>query len=177
MRPSARPGIARRPAAALLASALSLALVACGAAGCRRRRPPPEEQIRRALAEAEAAAGEKDLSRLKRFVSAQYRDAEQNDRAAVLGILQLQFLRYPTIHLFTKVAAVDVISPREGRATLFAAMASVPIRAPDELPRLAADLYRFDLDMRDEEGDGAWVVVGGTYRPADLSALTAPLAP
>jgi len=137
-------------------------------AGACRKRLPPEEQVRRAIAAAEHAATEKDLSALGDFVSPAYKDAEQNDRAAVMGVLRLQFMRYPAIYLLLRIVSVEVPAPREARAVVLAAMASVPIHGPEELPRLAADLYRFELQLRDDEGKGRWQVVGATWRPVEL---------
>ncbi len=136
------------------------------AAACRKS-VAPEEQVRRAITQVEKAITEKDLSTVGKFISPDYKDAEQYDRNSVMGVLRLQFLRYPTIHLLVRIAEVTVPAPRQARALVYAAMASAPIRGPESLPQLSADLYRFEVDLRENNGD--WKVVSASWRPVNVT--------
>jgi hypothetical protein len=144
-------------------------------AGCKRPLTP-EQQVRAALSAAEQAAQEKDLQALGGFLSEQYSDREQNDRQAVMGLLRLQFIRFPAIHLLVRVPHVGFPEPGRAEATALVAMAALPIAGPDELPRLSADLYRFDLVLGDE-GKGHWRVRSAAWAPARAEDFLSPSGP
>jgi hypothetical protein len=137
--------------------ALVLALLLVAPA-CKRALTP-EEQVRAAIAAAEKAAEEKDVRGVGQFVSERYSDGE-NDRPLVLGVVRLQFLRFPSIHLLVRVASVALPQPGEAHAVAFVAMAGLPIAGVDDLSRVSADLYRFELELADEgskgPGKGPW---------------------
>jgi hypothetical protein len=132
-----------------------------------KRALTPEQQVRAAIAAAEKAAQEKDLRALGGFVSERYNDGE-NDRPLVLGLVRLQFLRFPSIHLLVRVSAVEFPQPGEARAVAFVAMASLPIAAASDLSRMTAELYRFDLELAEEgnRGKGPWRVRSARWAPA-----------
>ncbi len=139
--------------------------LALAMAGCRGKRLSPEQYARALVAEMEQGVEEKDLKRVARLVSERYRDKEGNDRQTVLGLLRVQIIRYPAIHLLVRVSAVDVPVATQARATVFAAMASVPLGAPSDLPRAAADLYRFDIELGDD-GKNEWRLTNAAWAPA-----------
>jgi hypothetical protein len=139
---------------------LLLALLAC-------RRTTPEEQVRRTLAKAETAVEEKDLRTLARLVSARYADKEQNDRNAVLGLLRLQVVTRPALHVLLRVGEIGFPAPGSARVSLVAALASLPLASTADLARARADLYRFELTLA-EEARGEWKVVSAAWGPARL---------
>jgi hypothetical protein len=134
------------------------------APGCRGRKSA-REQIQEAIAGAEKAAEEKDVGYLGDLVSRQYSDASGNDRAALLGVLRLQFLRTPSIHLLIRVPAIHIAGPARAEATVVAAMASTPIALPQQLAGLGADIYRFELVFAREDDD-RWRVRSASWSPA-----------
>jgi hypothetical protein len=139
--------------------------------GCRRRRSP-EQQIRDTVAALAHAAEKKDLKAIRNLVSERYQDAEQRDRREVLAMLRMSLMRYPSIHLATRVTAVELgpAGDAPARATVVVAMASVPMKGLEDLLRLHADVNRFDLTLI-EEAPQRWVVTGATWqaaRPEDL---------
>ena len=152
-------GSRRRPRA-LLAALAALALAACSA-------PPdsPEAQVRALFAVAEAAAEEKDAGALKELVSEHYADDGGHDRQAIAGLLTFHFLRHQTIHLLTRIHAIEFPEPTRAATTIFVAMAGTPILIVDDLARVRADLYRFDFELADE-GDGDWRVTRAAWRRA-----------
>jgi hypothetical protein len=132
-----------------------------------KRALTPEEQVRAAIAAAEKAAEEKNLRALGEIVSERYSDGE-NDRPLMLGLMRLQFLRFPSIHLLVRVASVTFPQPAEAHAVAFVAMAALPIPGAADLTRMTADLYRFDLELADEgtRGKGPWRVRSARWAPA-----------
>jgi len=146
--------------------ALGLGLLLAAACACHG--DSPESRIRGALARAEAAAQEKDLATLADLLSQEYADSAGRDRREVLGILRYHFLRYETIHLLTRVNEIVFPEPSSAHASLFVAMAGEPILRVEDLPRLQADLFRFDLLLREERA-GTWKVIRAEWRRAETS--------
>lgn len=127
----------------------------------------------RALIErAEQAAENKEGRVLRGFVSDAYRDVDGRDRRSVDGILRVVLLRHEAIHLLTRVS--DIAFPETGhaRAVVYVAMAGRPIAGPAQLASLRASLYRFELDLADE--DGAWRVVSAAWRRAEPADFVYP---
>jgi hypothetical protein len=145
----------------LLLVALVLAL------GCGRAEESPEDQVRRVLASLEAAAEARDVGALKEHVSESYRDAQGNDRRAVLAVATGHFMRNQSVYVFSRIAEVEVTEPGNARAEALVALAGTPIKDLGALPQVRADLYRFDVRLRDEKG--AWRVTSAEWQPATLS--------
>lgn len=149
-----------RRSAALLAAVSGIAWPACSA-----QPESAEAQIRALLAEMEEAAEAKEIRPLKAVVSERYADDHGNDRQAIVRLLAYHFLRNQSIHLLTRVAAVELPEPGRGSVTVYVAMAGGPIADVDSLTRLRADLYRFDFAL--EEIGKSWRVSRAAWRPAE----------
>ena len=148
----------RRPVA-LLAAIAAIAWPACS--------PQPESaeaQIRALLAEMEVATEAKNLRPLKAVVSERYTDDLGNDRQAIVRLLTYHFLRNQSIHLLTRVAAIDLPEPERASVTTYVAMAGRPIADANALTQLRANLYRFDFALEDVEE--RWQVKRAAWRPA-----------
>lgn len=141
--------------------ALALAL------GCGRGAETPEDQVRRVLAALEAAAEARDVGALKEHLSEAYKDAQGNDRRTVLGMATGHFMRNKSVYVFSRIAQVEIPDPGSARAEALVALAGTPIVDAGALPRVNADLYRFDVRLRDE--DGTWRVISAAWQPATLS--------
>lgn len=138
-------------------------------AGCRKQRSP-EEQIRDTIAAIEEAVEDKDIKTVRGFIGDGYRDAEEHDRQEVLAFLHVLFRRHPAIHLLSRVTSVEIAPSGEAHATVLAAMASTPIKVLEDLPRVQADVNRFDLTFA-RTGPSAWQVTAASWqraRPEDL---------
>ncbi|MEE8537469.1 MAG: hypothetical protein V3S71_05630 [Acidobacteriota bacterium] len=146
--------------ATILLVLLPLAVSAC-------REDSPESRLRAALSRGETAVEAGDLATLKGLISEEYADGSGRDRRAVLGLLRYHFLRHDTIHLLRRVREITFPEPGSARASLFVAMAGEPILGAEDLPRLQADLHRFDLMLREEAG--AWRVTRADWRRAAAS--------
>jgi hypothetical protein len=138
-------------------------------AACRKRRSP-EQLIREAIATLEEAVEEKDLGPIKAGVSERFKGADDTDRRSAIGLLQVMFLRHPTIHLLVRIQDVAVTGPGQVRAEVLVAMASVPVRDAHELPRVQADLYQFTLGFVEEDRD-TYRIISATWAPARLEGF------
>jgi hypothetical protein len=145
--------------------ALLTILAAAWLPACAAEPDSPEAQIRALLQQAEAAAEEKNVGALKQLLSESYSDDHGQDRQAVAGLLTFTFLRNQSVHLLTRVRSIEFPEPAQARTTVFVAMAGTPIPGIDELPRVRADLYRFDFSLGDE-GSGDWRVTRAAWRRA-----------
>jgi hypothetical protein len=152
----------RRPTLLLLSIAAIAAVVL---PACSPDRESAETRIRTLLAEMETAAEAKELRPLKAVVSEQYTDALGNDHRAIVQLLMVHFLRNQSIHLLTRIAAIDIPEPGRASVTVYVAMAGRPIPDAAALAQLRANLYRFDFSL--EELGERWQVAGAAWRPAE----------
>jgi hypothetical protein len=134
------------------------------AAACGSAPESPEDRLRAVLASIEEGAEANDAAALKRYVSEHYGDPDGRDKQALAGVVAFHLLRNQSVHLFTRVGEIDFRVPGEARADVLVAMAGSPIPSPEVLPALRADLYRFELRFRDEEGH--WRLSSAAWRPA-----------
>lgn len=127
----------------------------------------PEAAVRRVIGELEAAAEARDVGAMKPHLSESYRDSEGNDRHAVLGMATAHFLRNRSIYLLTRVTELEISEPDAARVVVLVALAGTPIRDPSALLGVRADLYRFDVRLRDE--DEEWRVTSADWQPASVA--------
>jgi hypothetical protein len=160
-------GLRPIPTAALRLGVLLLALAL---AACRSTPDTPEGQIRAEIARAEQAAEEKDIGTLKGLVSDAYRGDEGLDKKTLALLLAQEFMRHQSIHLFTRISSIEIDPPGQARVVAFVAMAGRPIASPDELAAVRADVYRYDLELAEEE-PRHWRVTSATWRPAEMEDL------
>jgi hypothetical protein len=124
----------------------------------------PEERVRAVLAAIERAAEARDVGALREHVSESYADARGQDARALAALATLHFMRNQSVYLLTRIRRVELPAPGEARAEALVAMAGRPIPGPEALAGLRANLYRFDVELREE--DGRWRVSGGDWAPA-----------
>jgi hypothetical protein len=135
-------------------------LVACG------DRESPENRLRARIAQAETAVKAKDMDTLKDFIAAGYADADGRDQRGVQRLLLGYFLRQQTIHLLVRIPQIELPTADQATTRLLVAMAGRPVTTAEELDRLQADLYRFDLDWVHNGTD--WQVIRGHWQRASL---------
>ncbi|MFL6646525.1 MAG: hypothetical protein ACJ8KO_01015 [Sulfurifustaceae bacterium] len=146
-----------------LLSLLALFVAACALDGCSKR-TDPERQIRELLQTAEASIEKKDIGPVREYVSDRYTDEDGRDRRAIDGLLRLYVLRNENIHLFTRIVDIGFPDKQRARVALYVAMAAQPIAHAEDLTRVQADLYRFELDFVEESK--SWHVISARWRPA-----------
>jgi hypothetical protein len=132
---------------------------------CAEKPRGPEAQLRATVAAAERAAEAKNLGAVKALISQRYADDRGQDRKAIEGILTLTFLRNQTIYLLTRVDSIELPEPKRAQLRVFVAMAGGPLSGAADLLRMRANLYRFDLDLEEEE-EGDWKLTSADWRPA-----------
>ena len=120
---------------------------------CGEEELSPEARVKAVVALAEEAVEARDLAAVKKLISEAYSDEGGNDRRAALGIVQYHFLRNESLHLLVRVDRVEFPQPGLAKATLVAAMAGEPIPTAESLGSLRADIYRFDVEFAEEDGD------------------------
>lgn len=126
----------------------------------------PEDQVRALLSEIERASREKDVSSVKDAISENYRDAHGRVQKDIHSVITYQYFRQREIYLLTRIESLEFPSPTRAVLVVLGAMAGTPIEGADALQKIRADVYRFDLELRDEGGD--WRVVSSDWRPAGL---------
>ena len=145
-----------------LATALVL-LLACSSAP-----PSPEDAVRATLAAIEAAAGARDAGAIKPHLSEAYRDPNGNGRKDVLGIATVHLMRNQAVYTLSRITELELVAPDRAQVRVLAALAGQPIPDPAALARVRADLYQFDVTLREEE-PGVWRVTSADWRPASLA--------
>lgn len=130
----------------------------------------PETKVRAAIATAVAAAEKKDIGPLKGLVSDKYTDAQGQDKRAVESVLRFYFLRNQSIHLLTRTSSVTFPATDRALAVVYVGMAAQPVASVDELERLRADLFRFEISFANEDGD--WRAVSAEWRRVEFIDFT-----
>ncbi|HTO69461.1 MAG TPA: hypothetical protein VMR31_06335 [Myxococcota bacterium] len=138
----------------------ALILLACACAPA----DAPETRVRAVLVGLEAAVQARDVGALKDALSPDYKDAQGNDRRAVLALATAHFMRNQSVYVLSRIRSLEIPEPRFARADALVALAGVPIRDALSLPGLNADLYRFDVRLREESGE--WRIVSAAWQPA-----------
>ena len=141
------------PAWALAWSALAVL------AGCSDR-ASPEQQVRTVIQSMELAAEARDVGELMEHMSANYRDADGQDRAEASRYVRGYFIANQSVHLLTRIESLEFPSPDEARVKLQVGMAGRG-GAPGAT-NLSADLYNFDVALVRE--DGEWKVTYASWR-------------
>ena len=131
--------------------------------GCSRDEDSAESQIRSMLSAMETAIQDRSLDQVKSMVSPEYKDEWHANRRAALRSLLIYFQGHTSIHLLTRVSEL-LISDDEKTATLvvFVGMAGKPIENADYLVALDADLFRFEVELVNNDGD--WLVAGSSWQ-------------
>lgn len=135
-------------------------------AACTGERNAPEERIRDVIVALAQGARARDAASMRAHVSNAYSDEAGRDARAIAGIVAFHFLQNRPVYVLTRVSEIEITAPDAAQADVLVALAGGPIPDLQALPRVRADLYRFGLQMREE--DGAWRVTSATWRPAAL---------
>lgn len=127
----------------------------------------PEEEIRALVREAEIAAEERQVGDFGRLISNQYGDGYGNNKDELLRMLRLQMIRNQVIYLLVRTGEIKVIDETSATAVVRVGMAGGPLETFEDLGRLGAELYRFDLELVKESGK--WRIIrAGWGRAVDI---------
>ena len=108
----------------------------------------PEQQVRAVLESMETAAEARDVGDLLEHISANYRDAQGQDRTEAARYARAYFLANQSVHLLTRIESLEFPAPDEARVKLQVGMAG---RAGES--GVTADLYDFDLALIREDDE------------------------
>lgn len=150
----------RRAGRRLAIGAVALLLLVC-----RGEDASPDATVRRTLVAIETAARARDLSSVVEHVSETYADERGDDRQAVRQIAAFHLLRNHSVHTLTRIRSVSFDASGQAQVEALVAMAGTAIPDADVLATVRADLYRFDVTLREEQ-PGTWRVVAASWRPA-----------
>jgi hypothetical protein len=143
--------------------ALGLVLATCTAlaAGCSSS--DPESEIRALLTAAEQAAEARDTGFFRAVIGSAYRDSRGNDRDQTVNLLRGLFVANQKIEIVSRIDSVELQGADAARAVLHAGMVGQRAGA-SMLGGLDADLYRFELELVNDDGD--WQIIGATIERA-----------
>jgi hypothetical protein len=133
---------------------------------CSPSRDIPEAQVRALLQRGVEAAERKDTVAVRQMISEKYSDRQGQDKKAVEAILRYYFLRNESIYLFTRDRGISFPEPSHALAVVLVAMAGQPMAGADDVARLRADLYRFEIALVNENKE--WKVIRVEWRQAEL---------
>lgn len=138
-------------------------------AGCSDEQTP-EERVRTFIARMADSAEERSWMAFNSYISDAYADERGLDKDATMAIVTRYILANQSIHVLERVPVVEVEIPAPMRATavVYAALAGQPITGVEDLSRITADVYRFEIDLA-ENAAGDLEVTRGNWRPAPIS--------
>lgn len=160
----ARPGSSRTDGArsgtplAIIATSLVFLLTGCGG------EPTPEERVRAYIDQAVESAEARKWRAFEDLVADDYADEHGLTKPEVLAIIARYILANRRIHILKRVAAIRVDDPQHAGAVVYAAMAGQPVSRPEDLARITADVYRFEIDLGAAK-DGIFRVTRGEWQP------------
>lgn len=132
--------------------------------GCGGEVLSPEDRIREMLSAGEEAVEGRSVSDVSRFLSEQYHDDTGRQRGQLQKLLAGYFLTHQSIHLLVQINRIEFTDESTAETTLFVALAGRPVNSVTQLISIRADLFRFDLNLREEQGE--WQVLSGRWRRA-----------
>ncbi|MCB2214764.1 hypothetical protein [Desulfofustis glycolicus] len=123
----------------------------------------PEAIARSFVAASKEAVQERRLRDLRDLIAEEYADPAGRTAQDVLAVAAGYLMRNRSVHIYTRLQAA---TEQDGRiqATVLVALAGRPISDVSMLPSINADLYRFELELVEQEGD--WQLASATWRTA-----------
>jgi len=126
----------------------------------------PEDQVRKYLATVVAAVEARDVLAVREVVSENYKDDASRTRRDLLRLVTGYVLRHKNIYLFSQVDEINFPEAGHSRVNIFVAMAGSPMTGAEALLDFKADLYEFDLTLR-QEGD-VWRLTKARWQRASI---------
>lgn len=142
---------------AVKALRISVASLLLLIAGCGAAVEDTNAELRAWVADAEAAAEDKDRRRLLSKVSERYADARGNERDDLSNIVRALMLRQRSVELLTKIDGIESMGTSAANIELTVAMAGTQANRFG----VDADAYRFELELERQDGD--WQLIGARW--------------
>lgn len=144
---------------------------------CSDKTISEEDQIKAVINKAVTAAENKELGVLIDLMAEGYSDKYNSDRKQAGKMLRLYFFRNKSIHLITKIKAIEILDETTQQTTgddkrailqIYIGLAGRPVK--DESPiNVRADLLLFTMDMVKDDGD--WLVEKADWKRASPDDL------
>ena len=144
-------------------SRLAVILVLGVALGTGCSASDPEAEIRARLAAAETAAEARDGGFFAGLIGPSYVDVRGNDREQLVRTIRGYFVANQRIEVVSRIDEIVVEGTDAARATVHAGLVGQRAGAP-LIGGVAAELYRFDLEL--VRADGEWRIIGAAWRRA-----------
>jgi hypothetical protein len=142
---------------AVLLAGLFAILAGCGG------REGPEQRVRAFVDRVAASAEARSLRDFDAYLATGFRTEGGLTRDEALALVARYVLSHRSIHVFQRIQELELRGPDQARVVVVAALAGAPMAGPEDLARLKADLFRFDLELADL-GSG-FQVTGGRWQP------------
>ena len=128
----------------------------------------PEDEIRQFI-EAGVEAGEnRSVDDLSELIHPDYSDQSGYNRKQLGKLLRVYFFRHKTIHLFTRIDEIELLTDNEANVRLHVAMAGTVISDVNALSSLSARIYRFELQLFKQQ---EWLLRHASWAPANIADL------
>lgn len=111
----------------------------------------------------------KDVGGVMKHVSNDFRGDDGSDRNNIKGILVGQLLNADSISVFIRGLEVEVTGEKAAAHLRVVMTRGKPVKKIQDIPRDAADVFRFEFIFKKE--DGSWKVVGAAYERVGLAGL------
>lgn len=130
--------------------------------GCNGEPDSAETRLRQILAEAEEAAERRETGFFRTLIAEDYTDRHGRSRSNMIDLARVYFLRNQSIHILSRIEAIEFSAPELARIELVAGLAGRD-QEPSSAWEIQADVYRFELEMRlGDEGD--WKLIDASWR-------------
>jgi len=126
-------------------------------AACGGAESDPEAAVRAWVADAEAAAEEKDRRDLLGMISERYADSRGNDHERIGDMLRMFFFRQQSIALLTGIDEISLMGDSAALVQLTVGMAGTNNSALG----ISADAYQFEFEL--EVIDDDWMLIGARW--------------
>jgi len=128
----------------------------------------PEDEIRQFI-EAGVEAGEnRSADDLSELIHPDYSDQNGYNRKQLGKLLRVYFFRHKSIHLFTRIDEIELLTDNEASVRLHVAMAGTVISDVNALSGLSARIYRFELQLFKQQ---EWLLRHASWAPASIADL------
>jgi len=139
-------------------------------AACSTEQSSPEQQVRTLIESVQQSVEEGSVRKAGDLLHEGYSDPRHANRHAAMRTLFGITQRHRGVHLFTVIKTIDLMAQQDSAdAVVYVAMTGVPVESMQALVSLKADLYRFDLELVEENGQ--WLVLSARWERVDPRLL------